>query len=119
MRRFRKKMIEDTQDLAYLLHCQATEKACNRALHAMTVHGAYLVFSKGGICIGPAWVDSLEEHDEVELRFPFQAGALWDATAEFDHEAEFAWQATHGCSHCGSLEVNPDCQHCHGVGVLA
>jgi len=115
MRRNRTRMIERLADVAAVLHCPAAESFCSHVLNRKTIHGVYLVAFPEGIRIGPRWAD--QEYDETELRYPFQAGALWDAAADWDEQAEQRWHATHGCSHCGGSSVNPNCMHCHGVGV--
>lgn len=128
-------MITNLEDLAHEVGVEATEKSLSRRVYKSTSCGAQLTLIGGGVAVGSIVEGTERCADTIELKFPFEAKAFWDALEDIEKQCDEIWKATHGCEKCwpeGTCDeygnefepgevgapVNPDCKGCEGNGII-
>lgn len=104
--------------MAQISHVLFKHTDCGICFHSVSEDGPIIV---AGYCEG---VDI--DCPSYELNYPFSSDDFWKAVDNADNDGVGLWNDTHGCEHCydglegeyGYTPINPNCNHCHGEGVI-
>ena len=90
-----------------------------RNTYKYTDCGAWISQTDTGIKLGSIIEGAEESTKTHQFDYPFDIGDFWKAVQAVEDEADEIWKSTHGCEDCGlDGAINPDCDSCHGKGVI-